>query len=503
MEDTGNNFVSGGVYQTNLLRSRPQVNGSLSYTKSGWLGSHTFKFGGEYMRDTLEQPFEGFPNACNCVSILNNGAPLQVYIYQNDVSRTGLGTVAFYGNDTWKMTRRLTVNLGVRFDRQNVFLPAQTGPGSQSFTARDSIITWKNWGPRIGIAYDLTGHGTTVAKASFGQFFLYPGADFGNNVNPNPPGWYTQYAWTDNNKNGHWDPGEEGRVISVLGGATSTIFDPKMKNTYVLQGTAYLERQVAPNFSVRSGFVWNGRRQVRASVNVNRPVGAYNLATPVRDPGPDGRAGTADDGNLITAYGLSPNYLNLPVVNTTTNLPANSNYYTWEITAVKRNAGGRWSLLSSFARTWSREAVLGAGASFTPNIQINTDDGLNTYTNWQAKINTTYRAKWGMSLTPVARFQSGTPFGRTFVASLNYGSATILSEPIHSERTPNVALFDLRSEKDFTIRERFTLTGFADLYNIFNSNANQAMTISSGASYLRPTAITPPRIARFGVKFRF
>ena len=47
------------------------------------------------------------------------------------------------------------------------------------------------------------------------------------------------------------------------------------------------------------------------------------------------------------------------------------------------------------------------------------------------------------------------------------------------------------------------LTGFADLYNIFNTNANQAMTTSSGASFLRPTAITPPRIARFGVKFRF
>ena len=45
--------------------------------------------------------------------------------------------------------------------------------------------------------------------------------------------------------------------------------------------------------------------------------------------------------------------------------------------------------------------------------------------------------------------------------------------------------------------------GFFDVYNIFNSNANQAMTTSSGASWLRPTAITPPRIARLGIKFRF
>jgi hypothetical protein len=161
-------------------------------------------------------------------------------------------------------------------------------------------------------------------------------------------------------------------------------------------------------------------------------------------------------------------------------------------------------LLGSYAKTWSRESPLGSGSSFTANALINTDDGTtNVYNNWQGKINATVRAKWGINITPVARFQSGTPFGRTFSASLNYGSATILAEPIHSERTPNVALFDLRSEKDFRLKERFTLTGFLDLYNIFNSNANQAMTTSSGASWLRPTAITPPRIARLGVKFRF
>ena len=82
VEDLGNNFVAGGVYAITQTRSRPQVNGSLSYTKSGWLGTHNFKFGGEYMQDLLTIPFGPFPNSCNCVSILNNGAPLDVYLYQ-------------------------------------------------------------------------------------------------------------------------------------------------------------------------------------------------------------------------------------------------------------------------------------------------------------------------------------------------------------------------------------------------------------------------------------
>jgi hypothetical protein len=50
----------GGVYGTTYDRSRPQVNGAISYTKIGWAGYHNFKFGGEVMRDSLEQPFTGF-----------------------------------------------------------------------------------------------------------------------------------------------------------------------------------------------------------------------------------------------------------------------------------------------------------------------------------------------------------------------------------------------------------------------------------------------------------
>jgi hypothetical protein len=223
----------------------------------------------------------------------------------------------------------------------------------------------------------------------------------------------------------------------------------------------------------------------------------------VRDPGPDGRLGTADDGATFTAYGLSPAYTGLPVVNITTNLPENSNYYTWEITATKRDAGGRWSLLGSFAKTWSYETPLGTGSSFTPNQLINTVNGLNRYHNWQAKINTTLKLKWGILLTPVIRAQSGTPFGRTFVSAVNYGSTTILAEPFGKERTADIGLFDLRTEKQFHLRERILLTGFFDIYNIFNTNAEQAVATSSGSSFLRPSAITPPRIARIGVKVQF
>jgi outer membrane receptor protein involved in Fe transport len=50
---------------------------------------------------------------------------------------------------------------------------------------------------------------------------------------------------------------------------------------------------------------------------------------------------------------------------------------------------------------------------------------------------------------------------------------------------------------------RTRVTGFFDIYNIFNTNAEQALSTSSGSSFLRPTAITPPRIARVGLKFQW
>ena len=506
IEDIGNNFVSGGVYGTTLNRSRPQVNGALSYSRSGWAGSHTVKVGGEIMRDLLVQPFTGFVASCNCISVFNNGAPTQAYLYQgSNTSVNGQWSDALYANDTWRMNRRVTLNIGVRYDRQQSYLPAQQGPNGQSFAAVDNAMTWNNWGPRLGVSVDVTGDGKTLLKSSFGQFWYYPGADFAATLNPNPAGWYKQFTWTDSNHNGTWDPGEEGRLISVSGGSLATVVDPNLQNTFTRQTTGYVERELAPNFGLRTGFVWNGRRQVRATINQNRPLSAYSVPVTIQDPGPDGRLGTADDGGTFTAYSLSAAALALSPVNVTTNIPADSDYYTWEVTATRRETG-RWSLLASFAETWNRESALAGGSSFTPNALINTVGGRNRYATWQGKVSGTVRLAGDWRLTPIVRYQSGMAFGRTFVVStptLNYGSATILSEPFGNERAANVTVFDVRSEKAFALPGGGRVLGFFDAYNIFNTNAEQALTSSSGSSFLRPTAITPPRIARVGVKFQW
>ena len=456
------------------------------------------------MRDLVEAPYFGYGNACSCISTLNNGVPTQVQIFLGtNVSKSNLVTSAGFVDDRWRVNRRLTLSLGVRLDRYQPGLPAQEGLDGQTFAAIDPVLTFNNWGPRAGMSLDLTGDGKTVLKLHYGKFWPYPGPAFTAVFNPNPFGWSRTYIWTnDANANGYWDPGEEGPVISVSGGSASTRLDPDIANTNVHQATAYIEREVATDVALRTGLVVNAKRNPYGTINVSRPLSAYSVPIAVVDPGPDGRLGSADDGATVTAYNMTPESLAVPPVNLTTNLPdSNSDYYTWEITATKRQSA-RWSLLASFTKTWNREAALGTGNDFTPNALINVTGNQLRFTTWQAKAHSIIELPADFRLVPVVRSQSGVPFARTFVRTLNYGTATIKAEPITANRTANVTVVDLRTEKAFGIG-RARVMGFFDVYNLFNTNAEQVETTSSGAAWLRPTVITGPRILRIGARLEW
>jgi hypothetical protein len=114
-------------------------------------------------------------------------------------------------------------------------------------------------------------------------------------------------------------------------------------------------------------------------------------------------------------------------------------------------------------------------------------------------LNGTIELPHGFRLIPLLRHQSGTPFARTFVGTLSYGNATLKAEPTAANRSPNITLVDLRTEKAVRVG-RARIMGLFDVYNIFNSNATQAQTTISGASWLRPTAITAPRMLRIGAR---
>lgn len=520
-EDIGNSTVSGGNRDWRRDRRRNQVLGSLSYFKDGFAGSHNFKFGGEMFRETVTDMWlDGYPG--DFLHVLRNGAPIEVYLFQTpSISENGLWTYAAFVSDTWRVNERLTLLPGIRFDRYRAFLPEQEHPAGrfnptpQTFAAVNDVISFNHIAPRFGATFDVRGDGKTVVKANFGQYWFNPGADFLFNVNPNSQVWWNRYAWTDPNGDGVWNPGEEGALLASRGGTAAEGLDPDLKNQYTLEWAGWFEHELVPNFGVRTGLIWRGERNHYQRFNQAQPYDAFSVPVNVTDPGPDGTVGTGDDGGTFTLLDLPPEFRGRPSINLTRNVPnSDSNYLTWEISGTKRHTN-RWSLLASFAHTWMRDQnnsyfgqnVRNNQFPVTPNDLVNTaENGQYHFTTWQAKINGTLEAPWELKITPTLRHQAGQPFGRTFSVSLPvYGNVRVLAEPIDSQRQDHITVFDLRFEKVFILEQLRSsrVSGFIDVYNMFNSNAEQNMSWVSGASYLRPLNIVPPRIVRFGAKFEW
>lgn len=513
-EDTGNNNVTGGNRDWQRDRRRNQVLGSLSYFKDGLLGNHNFKFGGEiFDESTVDMWKDGYPG--NVVHRLNNGAPTDVYLIEPGTGVAGLWTYSGFANDTWRISNRITLNVGLRFDKYVGYLPEQEhavsrfSPVATKFAAVDDVINWTLFSPRAGATYDLGGNGKTVLKFNYGQYWWNPGADFMFNVNPNANGgWNKRYTWTDPNRNGVYDPGEEGRLVSTSGGVATESLDPNLEDTFTREVAAWLERELITNFGVRTGLVWRGHRQRYQRVNANQPFEAFSVPVNIPDPGPDNRVGTADDGRAIAGFNLAPQFVGLRPNNVTKNVPdSDSDFYTWEITGTKRFSG-RWSMLASFAHTWVKELSNGYFGNtvrqnnlrVTPNDLINTNEGRHDFTTWQAKLHGTWEAPWSVKLTPILRHQSGQPWGRTFQFAFNYGQQRVLAEPIDTHRQDNVTLLDLRAEKVFKLPAGPTVSGFVDIFNMFNTNPEQNINWGSGTTFLRPSNIVPPRLLRIGAK---
>src|SRR5207245_5986794 len=119
---------------------------------------------------------------------------------------------------------------------------------------------------------------------------------------------------------------------------------------------------------------------------------------------------------------------------------------------------------------------------------------------WSAKINGSYDAPWGLRVTPAIRMQSGQPYARTFLVTMNYGAQRFLAEPFGTRQQDNIVLVDARVEKLLRAGRR-TLSLFIDGYNLTNSNPAANIVWSSGSSFLQPTTIVAPRLFRFGAKF--
>ncbi len=520
-EDSGTRVASGGDQRQELDRDRRQWTGAATYFKDGFLGgSHSVKFGGELL---LEKRHEGFEQirALNMRHQFNNGTAQTVifgfptadckvgrlHISDCLLSKAALDHLNFFFNDQWSIGSHLTLNIGTRYDRYRSWNPEQrqvastTGPFSieaQTFPER-TLFVWNSVVPRAGLVYDIGGDGKTVLKVNYGFFTHNPGPNVASSANPNQASKTVTYEWTDRNGNRRWDPGEEGlRTRSALAG--NVRIDPNIRQPYSHEMAVFVERELVRDVGARVGFVYKSEDDLWQTYRPFRGLEAHTVPFTFVDIGVDGLSRTADD-RTLTFLGLPRARISeFPDTQVIMNTGEFARYKTIEASANKRYSA-RWSASAGFGYTWYHDFPADEYPQ-SPNGPFD-----EKYTRWNFKATGTYDAAWGVRVSPVLRYQQGLPFARTISVTAPSSSlalfdrTTLYVEPYRTNRRDNITVFDVRVEKTMNLKGSTRVRLFVDLFNIFNNNAAETISVATGSSYLAPTAILGPRVARLGFRF--
>ena len=75
------------------------------------------------------------------------------------------------------------------------------------------------------------------------------------------------------------------------------------------------------------------------------------------------------------------------------------------------------------------------------------------------------------------------------------------ADPRHARRQDNITVLDIRAEKSVPLHGSMKVRLFLDAFNVTNAYAAETIGTATGTSFLRPTALLAPRVARVGFRF--
>ncbi len=506
-----------------------------NYYRPNWFfGNHAFKTGVEYQDSQSDRPWV-IGEGGNYQLIFRDGVPFQLAAWNYPVTpQNPIHYFATYVQDSWTIGRGLTLNLGIRYARDNGFVPEQcrseaapppaqfAGP-VRCFPARQFNI-WNPVVPRLRAAWDVTGDGKTVIKGGWGRYAAMRKVDELQQANPNVAT-STTYLWNDLNGNKAYDAGEvdlnlNGRDFvstAIQGGGSAALANgipnpnerEPMNDEFMLSA----ERELMRNFAVRvTGIESRGINTYRLQ-NSLRPPSTYNVAVTNPDPGPDGAVGTADDpGRSITYYEypttLSGSRFQTPwLVN---DPKANARYSSFEV-AMSKRLSNRWQFMASYSATKKHVPIIpnvGSSnglslyvATDDPNAEINNSD--NTW-EWLGRSDGVYILPFDALVSFHFEHRSGEPQARTVLlrGGRTIPSITLRAEPLGAFRLPNINVLDFRLEKTVRLGSR-KLAGRVNVFNAMNINTVTGQIVQSGANFLSPTGIVTGRTIEFSGTYSF
>lgn len=502
--------------RTNPLENRYQFADTLSWTK----GAHSLKFGFDFMSTgdytnllfnrTGTYLFPSFSALAADLTGNTTGAKNWLTFTQtigNPVVDLTIKDYAFFVQDQWKITPKLTLNLGARYDYSDLPQPTITNP---DYPATGRIPTFSGEiAPRVGFAYTFDREGKTVLRGGFGLFYArYPGGLINTLILGN--GVY-QKSITFNS--GTASDKAAGPVFPNVLPTSATNYNPPagsvslniaskdFRAPYTEQADLDIERQLARNLALTVSGIWSRGLHLTSVNDINigapGPLVVYNVvgggpftgawATPV----------------YVRQNRVDPRYSRVNIIDAGLN-----SWYTGLVTQLtKRYSHG---LTASASYTWSHAIDEGQGGAGTPNIFASNGPQSQypgAYGNEKGSSALDIRHRLGLSAvwtptfthstnpfakyvvngwelsslgtlssspnaTPTVQISSAlvpTGYSAAFTGNLNgYANSRVPFLPIGSLSVGKVTRFDVRLAKTVAVTERVKGMFTFDAFNVFN-----------------------------------
>jgi hypothetical protein len=194
-----------GAFEFGGINNFPQGRGDTTFQysdKVSWVrGKQSIKVGAEFRRFRNNNFNAGTGGLITFGTLANfiAGTPTQAQettIPANSALR--VSALDLFAQDDVKVSARLTLNLGLRWEYNGVPNDAQNRLGIYDFSQNKIVVAgttdiqpyaeqYNNFGPRIGIAYDATGRGKTVIRTGVGLYYDQPVANIVSPMAANPP----------------------------------------------------------------------------------------------------------------------------------------------------------------------------------------------------------------------------------------------------------------------------------------------------------------------------
>jgi len=364
------------------------------------------------------------------------------------------GTVNYSGylQDSWRPLHNLTLNLGVRWERQK----------GKDRDDKPVFDLKKNWAPRLGFVWDVANNGKSKFYANYGRFFEAIPQDinirsFGGellcfcyNFDPNPSAIVG-------------DPAAP-RKSSVLGSSVEPV-DPNLKGQYIDEYMVGYEHEVAKDFAV--GIKGSYRTLGRVIEDFLIPSkGDYFIANP--------------------GVGLGKDLAFYDGVSTAPSPKAKRKNWSVELTARKRFSDN-WQFLASYVFSKLEGNYDGLFQNSTgqldPNINsafdyadflVNADGRLSMDVKHQLKFDGSYQFKGaldGLNVGLSTHWYSGAP-ENAYGYSFAYANWEYYLVPRGSVgRHPSDYEADVNLSYPIRLGDRSKLNLVAALFNVFNRQA--------------------------------